>query len=521
MAKILSFIGAQQTQQSRPSHGGAAAAHASPAGCGGRDWTNQELSDLYRTVAALGQAGMAVSMDRGQTDEGDPWMVLCRPDGEVFIHFCRLDGRYVLDSPALAQPLRGHDFAELIDNFIAQAARAAAPNVVAFRASKVFLHPAALLTMLVWSLYVWSSDTSQVQAGETSADDWHTGLPEALVLPGQTSDGGAEKSRDGGTRPGAAFDSSGPEKLASRLLHAVDHAGGMPAGNGVAAMHMLAMISTLVLSAMSTQALDPAGDVDAQTAGDKLAGLPERPEQAPEFIDFRDALTQSGWAGSQAAQALTAKATAVPDAALVQLLAESDGAVAMAEKQIIAIGGDGPVLGAIDALELVLSDADAPWSSGLAAVAAPKDAVVLHTGALANEFATLLNHGFSLARYEVSGVSLVASFDPAGLQDLQIAAATSRTGLLHLQFEAPQLGPAPPAAQDGTYSDAARAFISSFLAQSGEIEVLASANELVLIDLTAFDDTMDRAYAYSWSLDDGGTISTLGHYEFFASYALV
>ena len=51
-----------------------------------QDWTNQELSDIYRAVACLGQAGILVNLDRGVTDEGDPWMVLCRLDGWRRVH---------------------------------------------------------------------------------------------------------------------------------------------------------------------------------------------------------------------------------------------------------------------------------------------------------------------------------------------------------------------------------------------------------------------------------------------------
>ena len=88
-------------------------------------------------------------------------------------------------------------------------------------------------------------------------------------------------------------------------------------------------------------------------------------------------------------------------------------------------------------------------------------------------------------------------------------------------IEAPKLADEPAGASPGTFDEAARAFINFFLDNSEDIAVVASATELVLIDLSAFDDTMDRAYSYSWSLQDGGTISTVGNYEFFASHALV
>lgn len=61
------------------------------------DWSNQELASIYHVRSLLTAAGMSTVVDRGVTDEGDPWCVFCRADGEVFIHLCRIDGSYLLD----------------------------------------------------------------------------------------------------------------------------------------------------------------------------------------------------------------------------------------------------------------------------------------------------------------------------------------------------------------------------------------------------------------------------------------
>ena len=73
------------------------------------DWTNQELADLYRVKRLLDAAGVPNSLDRGLTDEGDPWLVLVDHDGEVFIHLCRLNAVYILDSPNIPTPLQRTD----------------------------------------------------------------------------------------------------------------------------------------------------------------------------------------------------------------------------------------------------------------------------------------------------------------------------------------------------------------------------------------------------------------------------
>ena len=82
-----------------------------------RDWTNQELASIYRVRSLLEAAGVSTAVERGLSDEGEPWCVFCRADGEVFMHLCRIDGRYLLGQPELARPLAGDTFAELVDSF--------------------------------------------------------------------------------------------------------------------------------------------------------------------------------------------------------------------------------------------------------------------------------------------------------------------------------------------------------------------------------------------------------------------
>jgi CTP:molybdopterin cytidylyltransferase MocA len=483
---------------------------------GARDWSNQELSDIYRAVASLGQAGILVHMDRGQTDEGDPWLVLCRLDGEVFIHFCRLDGRYLLDSPALGRPLRGHSFAELIDLFITQASKAAAPNVVAFRASKVFLHPAALLTILVWSLYVWSSDTTHVEAGELDNGDLLGGLsPHALLAAEKlAAQSDAEASPPAAGKPVLLVDGTPADKLVNRLLQAVDHSGGMPAGNNIAAMQMLAVVGTLVLSGLGTQGASPEADTTSLVLlGDMLPEADARPV-AP--VDAREISAQGAWEGSTSAKALIAATEKLQAEAVAILPAEMPDvppAVILAEIDQLALEGLLPP--APPLAPMIVSDANPIVAQAALANPVPETAVQLQAPTLVQELATQLGTALSLVHYNVGGLSLIASFDPTLADNLLIG------GQADILFDAPQLAPQPPTPIDRTYDEAARAFITSFLAQSSNIQLIASARELVLIDLTAFDDTMDTAFAYSWTLGDGGVISTLGHYDFFASYALV
>jgi hypothetical protein len=130
-----------------------------------RDWSNQELANVYRVKKLLDAAGVPNELERGISDEGDPWCIFCSLTGEVFIHLSRIDGGYVLDSPNLRAPIFGTDFAELIQEFSAgalgtsPAAEKGNRRVIKLhRNGKVFLHPSALLAALVWSIYLNSED---------------------------------------------------------------------------------------------------------------------------------------------------------------------------------------------------------------------------------------------------------------------------------------------------------------------------------------------------------------------------
>src|SRR5690348_269844 len=102
------------------------------------DWTNAELAELYRVEHALAESRVAIETDRGITDEGDPWFVFCRADGEVVVHITRIGGWYQLYSPALPQPLIGPSFSALTQSFLSGVRTPVKAEGV------VSIHPAAL-----------------------------------------------------------------------------------------------------------------------------------------------------------------------------------------------------------------------------------------------------------------------------------------------------------------------------------------------------------------------------------------
>jgi hypothetical protein len=84
-----------------------------------RGWSNYELAQFHRMIAILCGVGVAFETDSGVTDEGEPWLVLCETDSdEMFAHFARIGGEYVVCAPCLKQLLTGITLRQLVDHFI-------------------------------------------------------------------------------------------------------------------------------------------------------------------------------------------------------------------------------------------------------------------------------------------------------------------------------------------------------------------------------------------------------------------
>ena len=84
-----------------------------------RGWSNHELAQFHRMIAIFCDVGFAFESDSGVADEGAPWLVFCESDsGEIFAHFARIGGEYVVCAPCLNQSLTGATLRQLVDHFI-------------------------------------------------------------------------------------------------------------------------------------------------------------------------------------------------------------------------------------------------------------------------------------------------------------------------------------------------------------------------------------------------------------------
>lgn len=120
------------------------------------DWSQEEIAELYRIEHALVQARFTLETDRGLSDEGDPWFVFCKGDGEVLVHITRSDEGYFLYGLGLLQPLRGRVIGELSKSFVNQIPL----NVTVRRneGTKLFVHPAATLAIIIAMIFAAHDD---------------------------------------------------------------------------------------------------------------------------------------------------------------------------------------------------------------------------------------------------------------------------------------------------------------------------------------------------------------------------
>ncbi len=163
-----------------------------------RDWTSQELAEFYRVESALIQGGMKISTDRGVSDEGDPWFVFCREEGgDPVVHFARIDGQYIIASPAYNGVARGLDFRSMVQDLISR--HKLAP-VNKEQKSNIFMHPAALLVIVVGTAFFKTP-------GEARADEVRK-----HAAP-KTADG----SGDSVTHAGRKFTSEGDDVSLSTI----------------------------------------------------------------------------------------------------------------------------------------------------------------------------------------------------------------------------------------------------------------------------------------------------------------
>jgi hypothetical protein len=135
------------------------------------DWSQQELAEFYRVEGALMRAGIRVGTDRGLSDENEPWFVFYRSDdGEVVIHFARIDGEYLIAGPAYEEIARGFDFTALVRNLVARHPLIRRSE----NGGNLSIHPAALLVAVVGTAFFKTGEARAAETGATNGQSGHS-----------------------------------------------------------------------------------------------------------------------------------------------------------------------------------------------------------------------------------------------------------------------------------------------------------------------------------------------------------
>ena len=496
-----------------------------------KPWSNQDMASIYRVQHMLDQAGVPVFLDHGFTDEGDPWFVFCREDGDVFAHLCRIDGYYLLDSPTLSAPLRGFNFTDLVDQFVSRSVkRETSPKVVPLRPDdKVFLHPFTMLTALVWTLFLASDDLVGLAPAEN--DDYLDGSHGLDTL---TSNLGQLLTEQHGDQAERAHKAGVADADKAAI---VEGRGNHDSFNGHLVQLTYGSAASLTALAISFSLMDNSNSLAldallAQISGQELTGeitheavTHDQVDNVPEVVaDVGEehapkhgvvANTTAPAEEIQSPENADANAFHVNQIALIEAALSSAGREASAERA--------------DPVDNAHHQASAPQSAAQPAPpAAAQNSNIQNSNS--SEFVSSLESSDTNAELDVSTL-LDLSFSKdldlsSNLSDLITIALDPMTEVKEILGQDTintDLGNGTDGStpEFASYDSNAESFINFLLANRSSIDIIASTHEIIILDTSAFDDYDDVVYAKSWTLEDGGIISTIGNYADFHDYGFV
>lgn len=542
-----------------------------------QDWSNQELANIYRVKKLLDAAGVPNTLERGITDEGDPWCIFCTHGGEVFIHLCRVDNLYTLDSPNLRNPITGVDFADLIAEFSAGAlaktpATSRSRVIQLQRNGKVFLHPSALLAALIWSIYINSEDLVMLapedEAGAgLGADDSINLLNEVVLAPLDAGEAtavahfmdspltadqiisarGAETERDGTmfrdfVGKSAMVASAAPIAVG---LSSIAIAFGIMSENffdPAADTEMAALdLPATEDSADTTVADQGSADASRNTAQFDLAAVLQSVFEHAPTPDVVPSALSTEIAADIDLSTLLSSILALPGPADVALSIAGGFQDSRADETPVAFA-DKPgseektasAEGKLDKAQTTRSTTtDTQIESADSSITASPDAAFDLASVL--DFTTAMADAFKT--FDFGGVEIQATFDIASIApppSNTADPAPSSTEPLISDLLNTLTDPVDTIDLGGLANDApeqiydpldvnARAFIQHLMSMSrtGDVEVIQTQSELILLDSEAILGAAGETMQMGWTLADGNTVYTIGMRTDYMEYDLI
>jgi len=489
-------------------------------------WSNQELADLYRTQRILALAGVTTQVDRGTTDEGDPWFVFMDSQGEVLVHFSRFDGFYLVTSHMQEAPIRGDSLQDLVAEFSRRvqpvAAAGTGENVISIAKRSrdvVFIHPAAALAALVWSIYLMADEliaaTPMIAAGEAEGPDSSSPEKSAMSAFKEHADRAAASPSDALKPLPFSTDPEMSKQVGGALPHREGIAMGM-SGQGAkavgASLSLVALAVGLPLPAGNTLELsEDSGSPHKVSLDSPSATLKQaKVEEAALLTATKDiALHQRQ---IEAAEQLN------EDVAAKALNIDPDQEVSVTVTALTPPSG----LETESLSSPTSNPEDPPLPRNEPSVAANE------TAAPPREETPASSEGS--ASQEVGEASLLQSFDAAfdsfEIVSLDTIAQNELAQLLSADdVKEVALPLAPPLEAQGfeTFNYEARVFLDFLLHTYDNIKVVNLPTEIIFIHMDAFEGNVStqEIYAKSWTFDDGGTVSTIGFKSDMAEFDLI
>jgi len=541
------------------------------------DWSNQELANIYRVKKLLDAAGVPNTLERGITDEGDPWCICCTHGGEVFIHLCRVDNLYTLDSPNLRNPITGVDFADLIAEFsagaLAKTPAASRSRVIQLqRNGKVFLHPSALLAALIWSIYINSEDLVMLapedEAGAgLGADDSINLLNEVALAPLDAGEAtavahfmdspltadqiisarGAETERDG-----TIFrDFAGKSAMVASAAPIAVGLSSIAIAFGIMSESFFDPADDTEMAALDLPATEDSTDSAVADQGsadasrntaqfDLAAVLQSVLEQAP-TPDVAPSALSTEISADIDLSTLLSSILALPGPADVALSIAGGFQDSWADETPVAFAEDAAADQKTASAEGELDKAQTTRSTTTDTQIESADSGITTSPDAAFDLASVLDFTASMAdafkTFDFGGVQIQATFDIASLTTTSSSDTASDapdlepviSDLLNTltdPVDEIDMGGNTSGVSDEIYKPLdinAHAFIQYMLGMSstGEVEVVQTQNELLLMDFDALRASAADTVQMGWTLADGNTVYTIGMRDDDVEYDLI
>jgi len=520
-----------------------------------KDWTNQELAHLYRVKRLLDLAGVSNTIDRGLTDEGDPWFLFCDATDEVFIHLCRIDGVYILDNPSIETPLRGQDFSHLVNAFLERKLKTTSEHsledkhkvVRLARNNKVFLHPSTMLAALVWTLFLESDELVMV-------------LPKDTAEPGNPLD-----TRTAVSSPSDQDTTLYVPSLQKGSLNLDDESGRNTADSMPISHHLRDMLAgsdtksgqytyviglSVIAISLGIISESEMSDIDDVTLENILALLGDA-EGAED--PGTDAMSEFSFTADGILNFITALEHAFGDPTLADAQPGEEASDPAMNGHISAT-----LLTDINAaLDVVMGKGvehendQIPQGKTLSGKAADQTLLANETGNLnqdskpsqpsstgqdSDQLSFLLTklHNIdtggsfdtkSMRAYTVDSNTLYATFDISASEvektNSLLTKGASKTFSPEDPFLDTDFGSQPADKKAQQNADEAYKFVSYLLDKEGDLEIIALNKELVFIDPDVLDVGSLDTYVMGWELDGGETVSVIGLQSDYDVFSLI